>query len=223
MILRYEILKHELSRSRFPHTPVLQAIYEHSRSACYSEFVLLLNKYFKEDMDKSLPMEDINDEIYAIVDIVKEKYPESFTAVGYYTKNMLALLYEEGRLTYDGIKVYPIELKIQELKRLEVLEAAKLVKEAAKRKEEEERLKEYRLYHKLREDTAESIEVGNIFRSWDTLFEAFKDCMPGCSNLLARKAIVREHIELSYTKGHWVVDKILIAGVGKRYTMGVRW
>ncbi len=219
MILKYELQRQELCLSRFPYTPVLQLEYNQSRGSAYTTFVGLLSNYFRNVMDKSLSLEDINAEIYELVDKVKEEYPEDFPEVGYYTKNQLALLYQEGRLTYDGVIVYPIELEVRKFKHLEMIRTVKEAKEMLRQQKLAKEVAKARAYYELREASIEPIEVGNVSRSWDKLFEAFKDCIPERSNLLARKAIVREHIEISYVKGYWIVDKVLIEGTGKRYTM----
>jgi len=221
VIVRYEIQKHELSVGRFPFSPVLQTKFD-TNTGAYQAFKGMLCKYFREHLDKSSSIEEINAEIYTMVAEIQVKYPDAFEPVGYYTKKMLAFLYQEGRLTYEGNKVYPIEVLGKDLELLRVAQERKAANALEAEQQEIERYKEACLYNETREKTAEILKVGDKFKSWVELFEAFKDVIPKNCNLLARKAIVREHVVLEYSKACWLVTEVLIDGVGKKYGMS-RW
>lgn len=222
--LRYEIQKQELFISKFPFAKVLQPKYlKDSYNPVVDIFKKEIREYLKDCKFKDI--EDINVEIYAIVKRLERSYPLCFDTTGFYTKNMLAYLYEEGRLTYEGSRLYPAELEAKELLRHEDIIRRYEEKELneLRKKEEAKEAKEH--YNRLRETTREFITIGDVFNSKAELYESFKEQFPLKVNNKIRDEIIASICKVEYLATRegcikrWVVTEIFIEDVVKRYTL----
>jgi hypothetical protein len=226
--LRYNIQKDDLFKSKFPYAKVLQARYSSPEgvSTTYLRFKNFIGQALDEGLRKET-IEDINIIVYCHVEELKQKYPDDFEVVGFYTKKLLIEAYIQGLLVLNG---EPLVLQgLVSLAELSRNTELRKLREAEK-KEREAKLvllqEEINKHNSLRESTAVPIQEGNIFKNRILIEESFAKFFPKNANMRVRKDIIKEYIAIEYIspargKKVWEVKQVFKPG-GVRYMMEKR-
>jgi len=204
-MLTYVITEDDFSNP--PYAKIIQSIYEGKNSIKIRKEVqkrleLYINKFYNAELD----LEELNQNILADIEELKDKYPESFVEegnLGYYSRQVLAELYLTGRCVIDEVSSADLirqkQQKIQELR---------------EQREEKRRIEEENKYKKEKqaEEARVPVQKGMRFKHKHGLYLAYKDVLPSRCTINTFKTYIQEFAEIKYVQGHWLIVKVLKEG-----------
>lgn len=172
-MLLYIVTEADFLANKLPLSKILQCKYDSINSGRIQvKFREHVKKCKAEYNKKQISIEQVNTYLYEVVDRLKEQFPSDFEPegkLGWFSKNLLAELYMEGKVDLKGCNYLTLELEKREKK-------ARLLKE---KEEQIELLYQLNLQKQIeRENNRQKVVVGMEFANKHSIEQAYKDCKP---------------------------------------------
>jgi len=199
-MLSYIITEEDFLVNKFPNSKILQCRYDSINSGRIQiKFREHVKKCKAEYNKKQISIEQVNTYLYEVVDQLKEQFPNDFEPegkLGWFSKNLLAELYMEGKVDLKGCNYLTLELEKREKK------------ERLKREKEEqiELLYQLNLQKQIeKENSRQKVVVGMEFSNKYEIELAYKECKP--------MKLLKKDLQ-SFLDSYLIVERVRKEGTG---------
>jgi len=199
-VLTYVITEQDFKNPPYP--SIIQTVWQAPDGLKIKKVVEgKLKEYIKEYKIHRMTLEELNDKVLLDIEDLKVEYPEAFPSntLGYYSKNVLAELYLNGRCVIDNKS--SAQLIREKEDRIQFLKSERLEIE---RLEIERKLEEGR----KAEEARVVVVKGMKFKKKYDLFRAYQDVLPSNVTVNTFKEVLEEFIGVRYVGGSWLVEEI---------------